>query len=335
MAIFHKLCVLVILLAVCAKLSCCFRNVNGAQHVLSRPILGESCSSMSKFRAIYFGRQVAVLRKPQNLKMQGPNEDQSTTSEKSKSFYFSYRISDSGDPLMAIRLLRNQVLLGVSSLLTISSLQSDGTDIPVGFAVGAVPLLLGLAGAVPLCLAGLRISRSAAPDFIDINAATNLFALNLLGGRRNLPLAAAAAAALGLLVGTCEELRFSSRFRRCRHHPVPAPLIAQRFNRRHPRRLGPASAASACPSSRSGSPAPAAATARWPAWRRRPSPSASPTGPSAAVSAKTSSRSPCRPAPLPPLPSLPRHSVSAPDSDQRRTLQLRAACECLRACNCV
>ena len=122
---------------------------------------------------------------------------------------------------MAFQLLRNQLLLFVSCLFTISYIQAEGMNIAPGYSVGVAPLLLGLAGAVPLCLAGLRIARSPAPDFIDLNAATNLFALSLLGGRRNLPLAGAAAAALGLVVGTCEELSFRG---------LGLPVLAQRIS---------------------------------------------------------------------------------------------------------
>ncbi|EKX43293.1 hypothetical protein GUITHDRAFT_110708 [Guillardia theta CCMP2712] len=128
---------------------------------------------------------------------------------------------ESGNLFLAWSLLRNQALLGVTSLFTIQTLQYEDTITALGNAgVGILPLILIVLGSFPILFLGNKISTSESKAFIDINFSTNILALKLFGSKENIPFAFGVSSVLGAITGLCEELSFRA---------LGLPILAKRL----------------------------------------------------------------------------------------------------------
>uniref|UniRef100_A0A7S4NY07 CAAX prenyl protease 2/Lysostaphin resistance protein A-like domain-containing protein n=1 Tax=Guillardia theta TaxID=55529 RepID=A0A7S4NY07_GUITH len=135
--------------------------------------------------------------------------------------YFSAEVMESGNLFLAWSLLRNQALLGVTSLFTIQTLQYEDTITALGNAgVGILPLILIVLGSFPILFLGNKISTSESKAFIDINFSTNILALKLFGSKENIPFAFGVSSVLGAITGLCEELSFRA---------LGLPILAKRL----------------------------------------------------------------------------------------------------------
>jgi membrane protease YdiL (CAAX protease family) len=134
-----------------------------------------------------------------------------------------HRVRDSPDLATIFSLLRNQLLLGLSGVWTVSVLSRE--EFPTFYALTSVDtsapaVLLGVLAAAPLVAAGLALSRSDSRALVDINASTSQLALRLFGSQRRLVQVVFLALLLGGVTGVAEELSFRG---------LAVPVLAQRL----------------------------------------------------------------------------------------------------------
>uniref|UniRef100_A0A7S0HFR6 CAAX prenyl protease 2/Lysostaphin resistance protein A-like domain-containing protein n=1 Tax=Hanusia phi TaxID=3032 RepID=A0A7S0HFR6_9CRYP len=109
----------------------------------------------------------------------------------------------------------------MTSLFTIQSLTAEDTAIALGnTGLGIFPLIMIIAGSLPILYLGNKIATSDAKTFIDINFSTNILALKLFGSKKNLLYTFGVSAILGTITGLCEELSFRA---------LGLPILARRF----------------------------------------------------------------------------------------------------------